>query len=163
MISVRTSLPLVMPCAGSSGLSITRSPGLSDRSSLPSAFASPVTSHLSRSFEDCRDALAAADAHGDERVLPADALQLVERLHREHRSGRADGMAQTDRAAVGVGLLRIELEVACDRERLHRERLVRLDDVHLLDLEPGLLERLLRGRHRAYAHDLGVDARQAVG
>ena len=57
-------------------------------------------------LEHRRDALAAADAHRDQRVAAAGALQLVHRLDREDRAGRADRMAERDRAAVRVGLLR---------------------------------------------------------
>lgn|GEM_PF-4490000 len=45
-------------------------------------------------LEDRRDALATADAHGDQRVLAADAVQFVDRLHRDQCAGRADGVAQ---------------------------------------------------------------------
>src|SRR5437870_8827412 len=40
-------------------------------------------------LEDRGDALAAADAHGHERVALLRALELVERLHRQDRAGRA--------------------------------------------------------------------------
>src|SRR5262249_44026946 len=72
-------------------------------------------------------------------------------------------MSQPDRAAVGIGLLGIELQIAGDRKRLHGERFVGLDDIHLLDLEPRFLERLLRRRHRAYAHDFWIHAGEPVG
>ena len=44
--------------------------------------------------------------------------------------------------------------------RLGGERLVELDEVEVLDADPGALERLARGRHRADAHDRRVDARR---
>lgn len=40
--------------------------------------------------------LTAADAHGDQPVAPAGALQVVERLHRQDRAGGADRMAERD-------------------------------------------------------------------
>ena len=45
-------------------------------------------------FVNCRDTLAAADAHRYQRVAAVDALQLVQRLHRQDRTGRADRMTQ---------------------------------------------------------------------
>jgi hypothetical protein len=62
---------------------------LSRRSRLRGAGASDA-------FEDGGDALAAADAHRDERIAAVDALQLVQRLHRDQRTGRTDGVAQRD-------------------------------------------------------------------
>ena len=62
-------------------------------------------------LEDRGDALAAADAHGDQRVAAAGALQLVDRLDGEDRAGGADRVAERDAAAVRVDLGRIEAEL----------------------------------------------------
>jgi hypothetical protein len=51
-----------------------------------------------------RDALAAADAHGHQRVAALDALQLIQRLDGDQRAGGADGVAQRDARAVGLTL-----------------------------------------------------------
>ena len=47
----------------------------------------------SEPFEDRRDPLPAADAHRHQRVTPANPLQLIECLGRDHRAGGTDGMA----------------------------------------------------------------------
>ena len=47
-------------------------------------------------------------------------------------------------------------------ERLRGERLVHLEHVDLVQLQAGLLQHLPDGRHRADAHDPGLDARVAV-
>jgi hypothetical protein len=62
-------------------------------------------------------------------------------------------MAQGDGAAVDVDPRRIEAQLAHAGDRLAGEGLVELDEVDLLDGQPGPLERLARGRHRAHAHD----------
>ena len=87
----------------------------------------------SEPFEDRRDPLPAADAHRHQRVTPANPLQLIERLGRDHRAGRADGMSKRDGAAIRVGLLHVEVEAARHGDGLRRERLVGLDDVHLAE------------------------------
>src|SRR5713101_479765 len=56
------------------------------------------------------DALAAADAHGDQAIAPATALQFIHGLDGENATGGADGMAQSNRAAVGIDFLRIHPE-----------------------------------------------------
>src|SRR5689334_1714342 len=86
---------------------------------------------FSDALEDRGDALAAADAHGHERVALLRALQLVERLHREDAAGGADRMAERHGAAVRVDLRGIETEIFGHRHRLHGERFVGLDQVHV--------------------------------
>jgi hypothetical protein len=44
-------------------------------------------------FENRRNALTAADAHGDQRIAAVDTLQFIERLGGDHRARCADGMA----------------------------------------------------------------------
>ena len=44
---------------------------------------------------------------------------------------------------------------------LRRERFVHLDQVDVVQLQPGFLQRDARRRNRARAHDLGIDARDA--
>src|SRR5512138_2096866 len=70
-------------------------------------------------LEDRRDPLAAADAHGYQRIALLRALQLVQRLDGEDGAGGADRMAERDRAAVRIHLRRIEPEVLGHRHRLH--------------------------------------------
>ena len=53
---------------------------------------------------------------------------------------------------------RRELESLTAGEHLRCERLVDLDDVHVLEVEAGALQRLLRSRHRPEAHDARSDA-----
>ena len=77
----------------------------------------------------------------------------------EHaRAGRADRMADRDRAAVDVDLAGIPAEVLVDRAGLRGERLVRLDQVEVADVPAGLLQRGARGRDRPGAHDRRIDA-----
>src|SRR5205823_4238817 len=54
-------------------------------------------------FEDRGNALAATDAHRDQRVPAVDPAQLVQRLDRQDRAGRADRVAERNTAAVRVG------------------------------------------------------------
>ena len=56
---------------------------------------------------------------------------------------------ERDRAAVDVDPGRVEAELVDADERLRRERLVELDEVEVVDVEPGALERLAGRRDRA--------------
>src|SRR5712671_921066 len=91
-------------------------------------------------LEDRGDALAAADAHRDERVALLRALELVERLHGEDGSCGADRMAERHRAAVRIHFRRIQSQIPGYRHRLRSEGFVRFDHIHVGGLEPRFLE-----------------------
>ena len=67
-------------------------------------------------------------------------------------------MAERDRAAVHVQAIRIDRQLAQAGEHLRRERFVQLDEIDLIERQPGLLQDLLHGRHRPDAELLGLDA-----
>ena len=67
-------------------------------------------------------------------------------------------MAQGDGAAVDVDLAHIEAQLTGHGDGLGSESLVGLHQVHVLDLQAGLLHGLTGGGHGAHTHDLGVHA-----
>src|SRR2546426_10706053 len=95
-------------------------------------------------FDARRDPLTAADAEGRQAVTLLALAELVREREREPRARRTERMPERDRAAVHIRLLPIEAEVLLDREVLRRESLVDLGQVHVLDFQPGALERLAR-------------------
>ena len=86
------------------------------------------------------------------------ALHLGEQLDGDRGAGRGDGMAERDRAAVGVDLRLVEAELVDHGERLRGERLVQLDHADLVERAAGLLQHRARRGHGADAHDPRVDA-----
>src|SRR2546428_11135533 len=109
--------------------------------------------------------LAAADAH---RLQPERFVLLaksVEQRAKNARAGHAEGMAERDRAAVGVELLavRVDTQASRGRDDLRGKRLLDLDEVDVVDGHLGALERLPRRVDRAQAHELGLERRQAGG
>ena len=72
-------------------------------------------------------------------------------------------MADGDRAAVLVdpGVVVGDAEVVEERQHLHGEGLVELEQADVVDGQAGLGERLLGRGHRADAHHLGLDAGEA--
>src|SRR5574337_2175227 len=95
---------------------------------------SPNVTH-SDAFENCGNALTAADTHGHQGILSADALQFVQRLGGEEGAGTAHRVTQGDGAAVGIGLGRIEPQHLHDGQGLGGEGFVGLDDVHLVQAQ----------------------------
>src|SRR5215211_6461521 len=109
-------------------------------------------------LEDAGGTHAAADAHGDEAVLRAAALHLVDQLYRELGACGAHGMAERDGPTVDVRLVEVHTHFTYHGQSLGRERLVELDEVDVVHREPGLLQHLRDGHRRSDAHDLGPDA-----
>src|SRR5271169_2680505 len=103
------------------------------------------------------DAHAAADAQRGEAFLGVALRHFVEQRHQDARAGCADRMTERDRTAIDVDLARVPAEVLVDRAGLGGEGLVGLDEVEVLDLPAGLLERGAGSRNRAGAHDRRID------
>ena len=82
-----------------------------------------------------RDALPHADAHGRQRELSAELLQLMRRRHHQPRAAHAQGMAEGDRSAGRIHVLGIvgQTELAKAGERLAGESLVELDPIEVAD------------------------------
>ena len=92
------------------------------------------------STADCLDrhrhSHAAADAQRREpRRRPA-ALHFVQQRDDDARAGAADRMAERDRAAVDVQLLRGDRHVLQHREHLRGERFVELDEIEIVEPRP---------------------------
>ena len=118
-----------------------------------------------RVLPDHGAAHAEADAHGGQAVADLGVLlELARELGHQPHAGGGERVADRDRAAVGVDPRVVvgDAEVVEEREHLHRERLVDLEQADVLDAQPGAGERPLGGRDRADAHDLGLDAGEGV-
>src|SRR5258705_584418 len=77
-------------------------------------------------LDDDRGRHAARGAHRHQAALEVAPLQLIKDRADQDRTGRADPMAQRDRAAVDVDLVAIELEVPDELFGDHPKRLVDL-------------------------------------
>src|SRR5581483_6758187 len=82
-----------------------------------------------------RLSLSDADAHRRDSVAAAAPAQLVQERHGQPRTAHAERVADRDRAAVHVHLLLVDAELAHDRDRLRRERLVQLDEIDVAELD----------------------------
>ena len=110
-----------------------------------------------------REALADADADRRDAVLPAVGLERVGERAEDAPAGRAERVADGDRAAVDVHALGVEvLPLAHAGERLRGERLVELDGVDVAPADAGALERPVGRLDRADAEDVGVDGERAA-
>src|SRR5471032_3262291 len=98
-----------------------------------------VASRLLKVFEHRGNALPATDAHRHQRVTAVDALQFVERLHGNHRTGRADRMPERNPRAVRIDPGRVELQLLTDSTGLRSEGFVRFDHVEIVDAQTGAL------------------------
>src|SRR6185437_8112314 len=113
---------------------------------------------LSARFPERGDALADADAHGGGALGDSAAAHLVQQRGDDPRARAAERVADGDRAAVHVDLLRVELELVDAGDRLGGERLVQLDQFQVFDAPAGPGEDAVHRGNRADAHVVGVHA-----
>src|SRR4051794_14316654 len=127
------------------------------RAFYPYVFASAPRSSFTRAcslaLHAHGDTHAAADAERREALLGIAPAHLVQQRCQHARAGSADRVTERNRAAVDVDLLGIPAEVLVHRAGLRGEGLIGLDQVEILDLPAGLLQRGARSRDRAGAHD----------
>ena len=98
--------------------------------------------------------------HIDSSPEPAvDGVEVVEQGGHDPRAGHPERVAERDRAAVGVELVRVDAELVAAGHDLRRERLVHLDHVHVVDRHARRLEHRPDRRDRAEAHDLRANRR----
>src|SRR3954469_21543585 len=102
---------------------------------------------------------AATLAHGLEAPPATGALELVEQRGHEAATRATEWVAEGDRAAVHVHLLHVRVVLLLPRQDDGGERLVDLDQVHLVDGHARALEHLGGGRDRTGEHHHRVDTR----
>src|ERR1043165_855276 len=90
-----------------------------------------------------RDAHAAADAQARDALLRVALAHLVEQRDEDAAARGADRVADRDGAAVDVDLARVPAHLVVDGARLRREGFVDLEEVEVLRLPAGALQRLL--------------------
>src|SRR5262245_29331166 len=92
-------------------------------------------------------------------------LEMPRELRHEPHPRGGKGMAPRDRPAPRVDprIVVGDAEMIEEGEDLDGESLVDLEQANVVDAEAGLGERLLRGRDRAYAHHLRLDAGKGEG
>src|SRR5215468_6329756 len=95
---------------------------------------------LETGFEETRGALASADAHRHHAVLRLAAEHLVGNGADHARAGHAEGVADGDRAAVGIELVHGDAELVLAVEHLRGEGLVQLPHADVFYLAAGALE-----------------------
>src|SRR5579859_5597264 len=93
-------------------------------------------------FKDSRGALATAHAHRHHAILRIPALHLAQNGGRELRARAAQRMAERNRPAIDVDLFEIQSRAPDHRQRLHREGLVQLDQVDIVELQSRKRQRL---------------------
>src|SRR5215204_3528661 len=88
-------------------------------------------------LEDPCRAHAAADAHRDQAVSRVPPPHLVEARRRQLGAGAAERVAKRNRAAVDVETIGIDGQLAQAGDHLRGEGLVQLDEIHVVEREPG--------------------------
>src|SRR3954468_21020947 len=93
-------------------------------------------------FHDDGHSLSPADAGGAQAVPTTAAAQGVEQMGGDAATAGAERMPERHGASVDIGALAVEAELPFDRQVLCRERLVDLYQVHVLEREPRVGQRV---------------------
>src|SRR2546423_976853 len=109
-----------------------------------------------------RHCVSAAEAERRKTAARAATLQLVEHRRQKARARLPYGVSERDRAAVDVHLLRVEPQLAYDRDGLNRERLVQLYKVNFAQRPAGLAQNFSDGLHGGHHHEFGLYARSGL-
>ena len=106
------------------------------------------------------DALTDTDTHGDQGIVPVDAVQLTSSRQRQTRPGSTQRVTDGNGATVRVHVLGIirQAEVPGNCQGLGGKRLVQLDHIHIGQFQAGRGQNLAGGGSRAKAHDPGLHA-----
>ena len=101
-----------------------------------------------------------ADAQADQRIALAAAFQLAQGGQGQAGTGGAERVANGDGAAVGVQarVIKGDAELLAAAQYLGGKGLVDLDDVHVVQAQPGAAESFLAGFNRTQTHDAGGNA-----
>src|SRR5687767_11087312 len=158
--SISHAPPLVVVCAVAVVIVVTCSGGSSDP---PAAILSTANPVLLKPLKDSRRAHATADAHRYQPIAAAAPLHLVHERRRQLCARTPERMAQRNRAAVDVQLVRIDRQLLQTRQHLRRERFVQLDQIDLVERQAGDLQRFPDCRDRTDAEQLRRDACRRVG
>src|SRR5947209_11350799 len=109
-----------------------------------------------------RHGVAAAEAERGESAARAATLHFVQHRRQKARARLPYGVAERDRAAVNVHLLRVEPQLAYDRDGLNRERLVQLYEVNFAQRPTGLAQNFSDGFHWGHHYQLRLNARSGL-
>src|SRR6185312_6267047 len=99
-----------------------------------------------------RQALADADAEGGDAIAAVAPAQLADKSRGEASPRAAERVAEGERATVDVEAFLVDAQLADAGEDLGGEGLVQLDQVDLVEAEPGGGERPRHRLDRADAH-----------
>src|SRR4051812_33488815 len=108
---------------------------------------SPGRPWLLQHLEQTRGAHAAADAHGNNGVFRLAAAAFDQRVAGEARTRHAVGVADRNRAAVDIDLVRIDAELVAAIDHLHRKGFVQFPEVDVVDTEAVALEQPRHGEY----------------
>src|SRR5258708_12431881 len=120
----------------------------------------PVELHSMDDFEQACGAHAATDAHRHNRVFRLAPAALDQGVARQTRTGHAIGMTTRDPPAVHVELFRIDAELVAAIDHLHRERLVQLPEIDIVDGQAVSFEKPRHGVDRTDPHLVRLAARR---
>src|SRR5215213_5659417 len=105
-----------------------------------------------KSFKNSRGAHAAPDTHRHHSISSIAALELAQDAGSQLRARATERMAQRDRAAIDVDLIRVQSQRLNHCDRLCRERFVQLDHINIGERQARELQNLRNRENWSNAH-----------
>ena len=90
-------------------------------------------------------------------------MQFIQGLHRQDTSGGADGVTQRYAAAVGVGPVQRQIEIADYCQGLGGKCLVEFEYIDVPNRQPGFSQHHFNGGYRSDAHVFRFDPGVGIG
>ena len=115
-------------------------------------------------FDDDCSTLSAADAQGSQSDFQIALLHFMKQTHQNSVSGCTDRMSQCDCSAIDVGFFHkgVTIHAGCflqfmnDTQRLCSKRFIQLYELHVLDAQVSILQRMQNRRRRTKTHDAWI-------
>ena len=87
----------------------------------------------------------------------------MKQRHQNTAAAGSNGMSQSDGSAVHVQLIHVDAQFLANSHGLSGKRLIRLDQIEVINGHSGLCHNLLRGSYRSDSHDGRIHARKRSG
>src|SRR5690349_3471362 len=114
-------------------------------------------------LEDRCYTLPTTNTHGDQCILAACPMELIERLDSQDAACCPDGMTERDAAAIRIRAIHWQIQVLDDREGLSSKSLIEFDHIHIMDGQVGPFEGLFYRGNWSNTHVLRLYTGMGIG
>src|SRR6267378_232274 len=160
---IRKSMPSGHDPTGGNRFSLATNASVARRSCSNKRYSRSLIQTLAVDLKQAGAALATADAHCHDAPLCLAPTALLQDVARKPRAGHPKGVADSDRAAVDIVLVRIDAKLVAGIEALTGKSLVELPNINIVDFQTMALQQLGHSEDWTDAHLVRLAARHRPG